>query len=102
MKRKPYKVVLRGEDKEYLQEVCGYFTWLNGLRVFIYYDRKYRMWYVIDLDTGLAFAKGESMAKAKIDAFAMMDKFKKLKLKEEYKQKRFLYQSLLKETNENS
>ena len=51
MKRKPYKVVLRGEDKEYLQEVCGYFTWLNGLRVFIYYDRKYRMWYVIDLDT---------------------------------------------------
>ena len=42
------------------------------------------------------------MAKAKIDAFAMMDKFKKLKLKEEYKQKRFLYQRLLKETNENS
>lgn len=95
MKRKEYKVVLRGEDKEYLQEVYGYFTWLNGLRVFIYYDRKYRMWYVIDLDTGLAFAKGESMVKAKVDAFAMMDKFKKLKLKDEYKQKRFLYNKLL-------
>ena len=38
MKKKTHKVLIRGEDKPYLKDVNGYFTWLNDIRVFIYYD----------------------------------------------------------------
>lgn len=97
MKKKTHKVLIRGEDKPYLKDVNGYFTWLNDIRVFIYYDSNWRDWYVIDLDTGQSFAQGKSMATAKIDALNNMEKLKNYKATEKYRYKRFLYQELLKE-----
>ena len=95
MKKKIYKVMIRSEEKTYLKDVNGYFTWLNDVRVFIYYDSNWRNWYVIDIDTGQSFAQGKSMAIAKIDALNNMEKFKNYKATEKYRYKRFLYQDLL-------
>lgn len=100
MVKKTHKVIVRGDIAPELREVKGYFTWLNDLRVFIYFDYKYRKWYVIDLDTGQAFADGISMTKAKEEAYNLMNKFIDYKKSDNYKQKRFLYQKLLKEENE--
>lgn len=97
MKKKPFKVIIRGEDKPSLREVKGYFTWINDIRVFIYYDSSWREWYVIDLDTGFSFANGLSLAKAKSDGYDKLEKFKRHKETEKYKEYRFLYQRLLKE-----
>lgn len=97
MIRKPFKVVIRKENDPELREVKGYFTWLNDLRVFIYYDFSYRLWYVIDLDTGLSIASGRSMTEAKKATIERLDLFKNIKKDKKYKTYKFQYQKMLKE-----
>lgn len=97
MQKKPFKVIVRGENNPSLREVNGYFTWINDIRVFIYFDSTWREWYVIDLDTGLSFANGLSLVQAKSNGFDKLEKFKRYKETENYKKNIFLYQRLLKE-----
>lgn len=97
MQKKPFKVVQHEKDKPILKEVKGYFTWINDIRVFIYFETHWREWYVIDLDTGFSFADGRSLYAAKEDGFNKLSKFKKQKTTEDYKKCRFLYQKLLSE-----
>ena len=79
MQKKPFKVVQHEKDKPILKEVKGYFTWINDIRVFIYFETHWREWYVIDLDTGFSFADGKSLYAAKEDGFNKLNKFKKQK-----------------------
>lgn len=96
MKKKTFKVIVSNELFPVLREVTGYFVWLNDLRVFIYHDYEWNYWYVIDLDTGCSIANGQTMTSAKVNALNRLNKLTQLKDMDEYKQKRFLYQKLLK------
>ena len=97
MIKKTFKVVIRKENEKSLREVKGYFTWLNDLRVFIYYDFTYRLWYVIDLDTGLSISCGHSMAEAKKSTIERLELFKNIKKDKKYNTYKFQYQKMLKE-----
>lgn len=97
MSRTSFKVLRCEKDSPEIKEVKGYFTWLDELRVFMYYDYKYREWYVIDLDTGMAFAKGESMYRAKVDAIDKKDLLETYRHTDKYLHKKSLYKKMLKE-----
>lgn len=69
MERKPFKVMTRydiGEDLNFatLTEVLGYFKNLEAESVFVYFNKKNRQWYIIDLLCGLAIASGKTMQEA--------------------------------------
>lgn len=69
MERKPFKVMTRydiDEDLNFatLTEVLGYFKNLETETVFIYFNKKDRQWYVIDILCGLAVSSGKTMKEA--------------------------------------
>lgn len=78
MARREFSVVIRKDDNFCLRKEKGYFKYLNDVKVFIYRDRTlFGGWQVIDVATGMAFAKGNSMSDAIVFGLDKLQSFKK-------------------------
>lgn len=106
-RRKPFKVMTRRNESDFgcyalnhatLIEVLGYFKTLEAEPVFIYYNNKDRLWYVIDPLVGLAAAKGKSMKLAEEDFTfsSKLEAYRKMKDTEYYQAALAKYNELLK------
>lgn len=97
MKKREFSIVIQKDEERKLRKVKGYFTYLNDTRVFIYHDIIYRSWYVIDIETGFAFASGITMSEAKVNGIDKMQSFKKYQERSDYNSLRIKYRSMIKE-----
>lgn len=102
MRRKIFKVMTRydtgiGLEFATLTEVLGYFKTLSNEPVFVYFNDKDNLWYVIDLDSGLAVCNGETMKLAE-ESFTVswkLDYYHKYKDTKSYKNAIKKYKELL-------
>lgn len=94
MKKKSFKVIVKENTISSLKEVQGYFIWIKDTRIFVYYSILWGKWYVIDPETGYAFAEGNTLTQAKLSGYDNLEKFKNYQLSDKYKKCRFLYQKL--------
>lgn len=93
--KKEFDVIVRKEDKFVLRKALGYFKQLvKDVNVFLYRDEKYKEWYVIDVETGMAFGTGKTMAKSFTDGLNELKSFKEYKKTPAYQEKKELYSQL--------
>lgn len=108
MRKKPFKVMVRRNESDFggydpdnviLKEVFGYFKTLEANPVFIYYNDKDRLWFVVDPFVGLAAAKGRTMRQAEEDFTISwkLEAYHKVKDTKQYQTVLLKYNELLKE-----
>lgn len=89
-----FKTMLRTEESEHLKEVKGYFTKINDVKAFTYFSVQSRKWYVVDTETGLSFADGQTMSEAKDNALLKYFKFKEFQKTKDYLQLKSKYRKM--------
>ena len=67
-----------------MKDAFGYFKNLETETVFIYFNDIYRIWYVIDVLTGLAISKGKTMYAAEENFLNDLEKYRRHKLTDFY------------------
>lgn len=62
-----------------MKDAFGYFKNLETETVFIYFNKIDRLWYVVDVFTGLAISKGKTMYGASEEFLNVLEKFRRHK-----------------------
>lgn len=73
-KKETFKVITT--DGDCLKDAFGYYKNLETETVFIYFNKIDRLWYVVDVFTGLAISKGKTMYVAEEEFLNVLEKFR--------------------------
>lgn len=96
-RRNPYDFAYNVLDDAILREVLGYFKNIEAETVFVYHNDIDKVWYVIDVFTGLAATHGKTMFIAEKQFKTDLQKYRDFKDTETYHKALLKYQELLKE-----
>ena len=99
MKKVKYNTLITVRDKNgfigetKIQEVEGYFIFINDYRFFAYQTETKR-WHIVDPETGISFVSSDSLSSAKEEMELKIKKYKEFVQTDEYKQMLSNYENL--------
>lgn len=99
MKKTKYKTLIAVRDNNgfieelKLQEVEGYFVFINDYRFFAYQTETKR-WHMVDPETGISFVSSNSLSNAKEEMELKVKKYKEFVQTDEYKKMLSNYENL--------